>query len=175
MQEIQPSRTYRARLCDRAVGRAQDGRSRFKVYFVDIVGRPEPRRYEWEASGLDREALLAALGAVFQGVGFVIAFPHIVKLFRFSPAAEIVLDVRALSPPDLQPLPLERAEGYVEFACLAEALIAADEYRLWAEAGDVPEYLGGWSDFREAGIARHRKMLDFFRPPGPEASAESTS
>jgi len=100
--------------------------------------------------------------ARLEGVGFVTAFPHIAKVFRFSPQAETVLDVRAVNPADLSPVNLDRGEGFVEFACLAEVLIAADEYRLRAEAHTVQEYLAGHSGFSEARVADNRKLQRYW-------------
>ena len=91
-------------------------------------------------------------------MGFVVAFPHIAKVFRFDPAGETVLTVRAFRPADFRPIDLNRPEGFVEFACLAEALIAADEYRLWARSPEVERYLGAWSRFRRGAIRDHGKL-----------------
>lgn len=163
MKTIQPARTYQARLKDRLLLKLDDGKSCFKVYFLDITGRSEPERYEWDAGRRRPEEFLQSLRlAHLEGVGFVIAFPHITKVFRFSPQAEIVLDVLGLNTADLGSTSLERGEGYVEFACLAEALIAADEYRLWAEAQSVQEYLSRYSGFAEAAIVANRKLLAYW-------------
>ena len=50
----------------------------------------------------------------------------------------------------------------MEFACLAEALIAADEYGFWAEAATVEDYLVRWSAFKEGPIVRHDKLLRYW-------------
>jgi hypothetical protein len=93
-----------------------------------------------------------------EGVGFVTAFPHIAKVFRFAPDAEIVLHVKAFNPRDLSPLDLGRAEGYVEFACYAEAVVAADEFHAWGRCRSVPEYLEYWSPGQDTPIVDHAKM-----------------
>jgi hypothetical protein len=170
MQSIQRARPYHARLKERALLAADDGRSAFKVYCLEIVGRSEPQRYEWDACGRTVGGFLRELRASCPaGIGFATCFPHITKVFRYSPDAETVLDVRGLWTPTLQPASLERPEGYVEFACLAEALIAADEYRYWAEAATVEEYLSLWSGFGEAVVRRNRKLLLYWDRPAPPA------
>jgi len=63
-----------------------------------------------------------------EGIGFVTAFPHITKVFRFGPEAETAMNVCAWDTRSMAPIGLGRSQGYVEFACLAEAAIAADEY-----------------------------------------------
>ena len=56
-----------------------------------------------------------------------------------------MLHVRAFRPADYG-LDLARSDGYVEYACLAESVIADAEYRLWARARTVDAYLGsGWT------------------------------
>ena len=136
-----------------------DGKSVFKVYFVDIVGRKQPERFEWRLCWRSQKDFLEALAKKgIEGVGFVIAFPHITKVFRYGPNPEIVLNVRALKTETLDPLSLERSEGYMEFACLAEAVIGADEYRFWAETRKVEDYLKMWSAFADGPILDHEKL-----------------
>ncbi|MDH7569238.1 MAG: hypothetical protein QHJ73_06595, partial [Armatimonadota bacterium] len=159
MQPIKPCNHYTGRPAGTEMVRLQDGRSVFKLYFVDIPGRATPERFEWDRCGRPRAAVAAGLaGAGVEGVGFVTAFPHITKVFRFGPNPETVLHVRAYRTEDLEPLSLEREEGYVEFACLAEALIAAAEFRFWAEASTVEEYLQRWCEWPESPIANHAKL-----------------
>jgi hypothetical protein len=158
MIDPKPANPYDARISGKHLLRCTDGRSAFKVYFIDIVGRAEPARYEWARCPTDRDAFLAGLARVAEGVGFVTAFPHVAKLFRFGPHAETVLDVRAYRTADLSEYPLPRGDGTFEFACLAEALIAADESAAWASAADVGEYLARWSPFAAAAVADHGKL-----------------
>lgn len=160
--QVVETRSYDARLVQRALVRGGDGLSSFKSYRLDIVGRENPERYEWGPSGLDPERLRLWLASQ-EGVGWVTAFPHITKLFRFDPAVETVLTVRAFRTPSMEPLDLGRPEGFVEFACLAEALIAADEYRLWARAPDVSRYLASWSRFRGGAVRDHSKLRRHWR------------
>jgi hypothetical protein len=161
MEPVQPCNTYHGVLKDKALWRAPDGKSAFKVYFVDIIGRSDRARTEWDLCGLGRGAFLDCLARTegVEGVGFILAFPHITKAFRYGPNAETVLNVRAWRTRDMSPLDLARGEGYVEFACLAEALVAADEYKFWAQAQTVEDYLARWSPWREGAIARHDKLL----------------
>ena len=76
-----------------------------------------------------------------EGIGFVTAFPHISKVFRYMPKAEIILTVKAFETQTGKPINLDRGEGFMEFACLAEAVIANDEFRAWGESDTVEQYL----------------------------------
>ena len=157
-----PANPYDARIAGRRLLHGADGRSAFKVYFVDIVGRANPERYEWDRCPTSREAFLAAFSRVAEGVGFVTAFPHVTKLFRFGPHAETVLDVRGYRTADLAAYPLPRGDGTFEFACLAEALVAADESSYWASAADVKAYLDRWSPFAAAKVVDHGKLARYW-------------
>lgn len=161
--KIETCRPYRAEDAGRVRIAMPDGRSVFKVYYVSITGRDDPARYEWGKAPLGRgefERQFAASG--LEGVGFVTAFPHITKVFRFAPSSETVLHVRALETASLAPLNLDRGGGWVEFACYAEALLANDEYRCWAAAPSVEAYLEAWSSFSEGPIALHSKLLRYW-------------
>lgn len=164
--EVRPCPPYRARV-DRTdrLDRLPD-RSVFKLYFISITGRADPARYEWAPGPMTFDATVAALRALpLRGVGFVTAFPHITKVFRFAPAAETVLHVRAFRTADLAPLDLARDDGFVEFACYAEAAIAADEYRAWAEAPDVATWLRSLSPFRDGPVAHPGKLRAYAHTP----------
>jgi len=160
MLEIKPCNTYHAVCTGKELLRGTDGKTTFKVYFLDIVGRREPARTVWAQCGMCEEDFLARLAKAegVQGVGFVTAFPHVTKVFRFGPEVETNLNVRGWWTRDLRPLNLLRGEDYVEFACLAEALIAADEFQFWAEAESVPAYLEKWSNFAGHAIRRRDKL-----------------
>ena len=163
MEPIKPSNTYHGKNAGTEMLRMPDGKSAFKVYFVDIVGRKQPERFVWSLSGRSQKDFLAGLTRLgIEGVGFVIAFPHITKVYRYGPNPEIVLNVRAYKTDGLTPLSLERGEGYVEFACLAEAVIGADEYRFWAEARSVEDYLKQWSGFADGPIVDHVKLRRYW-------------
>lgn len=163
MEPIKPCNTYHARSAGTHLLRMQDGKSAFKVYFVDIVGRKQPERFVWRLCGRKQKDFLDTLSQQgIEGVGFIIAFPHITKVFRYGPNPEIVLNVRAYKTETLEPLSLERSEGYMEFACLAEALIGADEYRFWAEATSVEDYFKKWSAFADGPIVDHEKLRRYW-------------
>ncbi len=161
MDTIKPCTVYNAVPSGTAV--YQNGLSTFKVYYVDIVGRDKPERYEWDCCGMPREQVIALLAdAGIEGVGVVASFPHITKVFRFAPSAETIMHVRGFWTPDFSPVDLSREEGYTEFACYAEAIIAADEYRYWAEALSVEAYLNQWSPWAQAPVRDNMKMARYF-------------
>lgn len=161
--KIATCRSYHAQVVNRAAVALQDGRSFLKVYYVSIVGRPDSEKYEWAFCPLDPAQFEDKLKSLpFEGVGFLTAFPHITKLFTFSPASEILMLVSAFNTATFQPIPLERERGFYEFACLAEAAIAADEYGAWATAATVSDYLGFWSPFKDGPIAEHGKLKAYW-------------
>ena len=63
------------------------------------------------------------------------------SIARYMPKAEIILTLKAFETQTGKPINLDRGEGFMEFACLAEAVIANDEYRAWGEAENVEQYL----------------------------------
>lgn len=151
----------------RLVRMAADSRSAFKIYYVSIVGRDQPERYEWERSGFACDAFERIFAAsAFRGIGFVTAFPHITKVFVFAPAMETVLHVRAMETRTLTPMSLDRGDGWTEMACFAEAGIAADEYAFWASAPSVDGYLSAWSRQRDWPIVSNTKLGAYFQNPG---------
>lgn len=161
--------SYHAARSGEDVFRGKDGKSVFKVYYVDIIGRSDPSRTVWAECGRTRESFLSGLAETegVEGVGFVTAFPHITKAFRFGPERETILNVRAWTTADMSPIDLGRGEGYVEFACLAEALIAGEEYAFWAEADSVEAYLEKWSRFQDGPIARNDKLSAYWNDARP--------
>jgi len=161
MEPIKPCNSYAARPAGTAT--YQHGQHVFKVYYVDIYGRAEPERYEWDLCGRPREAVLDGLAeAGIEGIGFVVSFPHITKVFRFGPSAETVMHVKGYRTEDFSELDLQREDGYLEFACYAEALIAADEYHFWAQAQSVEEYLEQRSDWADAPVMDNSKLAAYF-------------
>ncbi|MBT3374177.1 MAG: hypothetical protein HN742_33900 [Lentisphaerae bacterium] len=164
MQPIKPCNTYHAKISGRDLFRGKDGKTALKVYFVDIVGRPDPSRTVWAACGLTQEAFLEALGEAkgVEGIGFITAFPHITKVFRFGPENEICMNVRAWDTQTMAPIDLARSQDYVEFACLAEAALAADEFACWAGCSTVEEYLAYRSDYADGPISCHSKLLTYW-------------
>jgi hypothetical protein len=97
-----------------------------------------------------------------EGVGFIVTFPHITKVFRFAPAMETVMHVRAFNTPDMSPIDLQRDDGFIEFACYAEAAIAADEYHLWSKSETVEEYLKTFSPFVDGPVKSSTKLAAFW-------------
>lgn len=160
------SRPYHGLVVDREWLRLPDRLSAFKVYFVSILGRREPARYEWEHCPLRQETVMAGLAELgLEGIGFITAFPHITKVFCYDPNVEVVLKVRAFQTESFAPIDLDRGDGAVEFACYAEAVLASDEFDFWAEAESVSAYLERWSSRRETPIANHRKLRAHFHGP----------
>ena len=161
MTPIEPCQPYAARPSGRA--RYENGPHVFKVYYIDIPGREHPERYDWDRCGRERESVPAGLKrAGVEGVGFVCAFPHIAKVFRWAPSVETVLHVRAYQPEDFAELDLGRDGGYLEYACLAESMIADGEYQLWAGAPTVDAYLAGWVDWGAVVIASEGKLGRYY-------------
>ena len=164
MLPLKPANPYHCLVRRGQVFRGADGKTALKLYYVDIIGRKDPTRTEWDKCGLVEVDFLAMLSKAsgVEGVGFVTAFPHITKVFRFGPESEIVLNVRAYNTRDLSDLSLARSDGYVECACLAEAIIAADEFRLWETAASVEAYLAQWSLYAEGEIRDKDKLLRYW-------------
>lgn len=161
--QLTPCRTYHAKTVGRRVLRMPDGKSVFKVYYVSVIGRDKPELYEWQRSSrttADFERTFAAGG--HEGVGFVIAFPHVTKVYRFSPDGETILDVREFDTDGMTDRDCARSDGYHELACYAEAAIAADEYRAWAEAGSVDEYLAARSEAADFPVVSHTKLAAYW-------------
>ena len=162
--DIRPCGTYHATIETCVTVTMPDGKSAFKVYFVSSTGRDNPERFEWDRCPIDRQRFLQDFRASGrQGIGFVTAFPHITKVFVFPPRAEVLLDVEAFETATGQPLSLERPDGRCEFACLAEAVIANDEFLAWADAPDVPTYLRHAMPPGRADVHSNRKLADHFR------------
>jgi hypothetical protein len=64
----------------------------------------------------------------------------------------------------MTPLDLGRSDGYAEFACLAEAVLAADEFVMWAKAASVADYLAQWSCYAGGPVASRDKLTCYWRP-----------
>jgi hypothetical protein len=161
--QLTPCKTYHAKTVGRNVLRMPDGKSVFKVYYVSVIGRDRPELYEWRRSSrttADFERMFTAGG--HEGVGFVVAFPHVTKVYRFSPDGETILDVREFDTDGMTARDCARSDGYHELACYAEAAIAADEYRAWAEAGSVDEYLVARSGAADFPVVSHTKLADYW-------------
>jgi hypothetical protein len=55
-----------------------------------------------------------------------------------------------------------RGDGSREFACYAEAVIAADEYRAWARVATVEEYLAFRCDKTDFPVASNTKLAVYW-------------
>lgn len=163
--EIKPCNPYNSAVVGRKLVKLAGG-SAFKVYYVSLTGRAEPERCDWAYSAAkpaDFEKALLKLNP--EGVGFITAFPPITKIFRFAPSGETIMHVRGLKTDGLAPLDLNRPDGYLEFACYAEAAIAADEYRAWAGAAGVADYLEYFSPFEGGAVVDHAKLAAYAAKP----------
>jgi hypothetical protein len=130
----------------------------FKLYFVNITGRAQQEKYEWEYAAYGIDTFLADLaGRNLQGVGFITAFPHITKVFRFGPKPETNLHAAAFATSMWEKIALER-NGWCEVACAAEMEIAADEFNYWAVARDVEEYAAKMSSRGAVSIVEPGKL-----------------
>jgi hypothetical protein len=161
--QIATCRPYHAQIVGQSVLRMPDGRSVFKVYYISVIGRDKPEVFEWQHCPRTREDFEKTfLAGSHEGIGFVIAFPHVTKIFRFSPAMETIMDVREFHTEGMRQMGCAREDGYHEFACYAEAAIAADEYRAWARAATVEEYLAFRSTAADFPVASNTKMAAYW-------------
>ena len=162
--QITPCKSYHAQTVGQTVLRMADDRSAFKIYYLSVIGRDKPEQYEWQQcrqKPADFEITFRKGG--YEGIGFVTAFPHVTKIFRFSPTTETVLDVREFHTEGMRPMDCSRPDGYHEFACYAEAAIAADEYRSWARVGSVEEYLAFRSHAADFPVASNAKLATYWK------------
>jgi len=140
-----------------------DGKSVFKVYYISVIGRDKPEQYEWAHcphTQDDFEKMF--LAGKQEGIGFVLAFPHVTKVFRFSPYMETILDVSEFNTVDMQPKDCSREDGSHEFACYAESAISADEYAAWSKAATVAEYIEFRSEKTDFPIANNAKLAAYW-------------
>jgi hypothetical protein len=162
--QLKTAKPYHAKLAGRSVIRMPDGKSVFKIYYLSMLGRDNPSRYEWEANPFTRENFEDSFSSGdFEGIGFITAFPHITKVFRFSPYTETVLDVREIDTRLGKDLDVSRPDGSHEFACYAEIIIAALEMAAWAQAPDVQSYLSFRMNVTEFDIQNNSKLADYWQ------------
>ncbi len=162
MLKIKKGKPYTSKVVGKELVPFHETRCASKVYFVDIVGRDEPAKYEWAHCGRTQDEFVARLREFKpEGIGFVTAFPHITKVFQFGPNPETNLYTRAYHTETFEEMPLDYS-GATEVACAAEALILAEEFKLWLAAKTVDEYLGEFTDAGDAAFANHEKMLQRF-------------
>jgi hypothetical protein len=161
--QLTPCRVYHGQRVGQSLVKLADGRSVFKVYYISNVGRDTPERFEWAHCKHTREDFERSLLATgIEGIGFAIAFPHVTKLYRFSPSAETVLDVREFHTEGLRPNDRTRADGFHELACYAEAVLVAAEYHAWARAASVEEYLAFTATDADFPVASHTKLAAYW-------------
>lgn len=161
--ELKPSKPYRAKLDGRSLIRMPDGKSVFKVYYLSLAGRDDPGRYEWEGNAFTTANFEDSFSSGdFEGIGFVTAFPHVTKVFRFSPWNETVLDVREIDTRLGADLDLNRPDGSHEFACYAEVVIAALECAAWAQAPSVESYLAFYCKATDFEVQSHTKLAEYW-------------
>lgn len=159
MDPVKPVNPYTSRCVDRARLDLPDGSS-FKVYYLDITGRAERHKFEWDASGRDKRAALDQLAAAgIAGIGFVCLFPHIAKIFFFGECAETNLYAQAFRGDPFAPSALDYARG-VEVACAGEMDIAAKEFLLWRDSRTVKEYLATFVQPEICGFANSGKLAE---------------
>lgn len=133
-------------------------KSFFKLYFVSIIGREDRKKYEWEFSSYTMQDFIRQFPVRgLEGIGFIVAFPHVTKVFRFGPKPETNLHALAFETPTWKPISLDR-DGWSEVACAAEMEIGADEFRFWAESAKVEEYLKKFSERGAVTIRDHEKL-----------------
>lgn len=159
--KISTCRPYHAKAVDQKLLQMPDGKSVFKVYYLSIIGRDKPEQYEWEHSPwTQKDFEKNFLAGNYEGIGFVTAFPHVTKIFRFSPYSETILDVIEFSTKDMQLKDCSRPDKSHEFACYAEALIAADEYRAWATVKTVEEYFAFRCSINDFPVISNTKLAE---------------
>lgn len=162
--KITTCRSYHAISSGTKLLNMPDGKSVFKIYYLSIIGRDKPELYEWERCSISKDDFETRfISGKHEGVGFVTTFPHITKIFRFSPQMETVMDVKALDPSTMKPIDCSRDDEYIEFACYAEAIIAADEYRAWADSHSVSEYLDFKCKEHDFPVATNSKMGEYWK------------
>ncbi|MFA6930798.1 MAG: hypothetical protein WCT05_10760 [Lentisphaeria bacterium] len=160
---VETCSSYHAVVEDFQVLRKADGKSVFKIYYCSIIGRATPERFEWQRSSISKEKFAADFAAdAREGIGFVTAFPHIAKVFRFAPKAETLEHVCAFKPEDGSPISLVREDGFYEFACLAEAVLANDEFNFWASSDSVGEYLEQRSRMKQFEVSNPAKLKQYW-------------
>jgi len=163
MAEIKKCLPYVSRVVGRARYEDEESGTSFKVYFVDIRGREQRERYEWSHCGMSHDDFLEALrGIAPEGIGFVIAFPHITKVFQFGPSPETNLYTRAYDTQGLKERSLDYGMG-TEVACAAEMLIAAEEFGFWLSAESVGDYLQRSTTAGDAEFRNHNKLWSHYQ------------
>lgn len=161
--QIAKCRLYHARTFKQSLLRMPDGKSVFKIYYISIIGRDTPEKFEWERAPHAQAGFEKLfLSGNHEGMGFVTAFPHITKIYRFSPYAETILDIGEFHTADMLHKDCSRNDGSHEFACYAESAISADEYEAWAKALTVEEYIAFRCMKTNFPVASNVKMAEYW-------------
>ena len=161
---IAKCRPYHARTVRHSLLRMSDEKSVFKIYYISILGRDQPDQYEWEYCPHTQYSFEKVfLSGKHEGIGFVIAFLHITKVFRFSPYVETILDVSEFHTVDMHHMNCSRGDGSHEFACYAESIISADEYEAWANATTVEEYIAFRCNKTDFPIVSYTKLTTYWK------------
>ena len=156
---IPDCRPYHAVTSSMSLVQMPDGKSVHKIYYLSIIGRDKPELYEWERCAITKGEFEEAFrSGGHEGIGVVTDFPHITKVFRFGPSMETVLDIQEFDTDGMTVRDCSRDDGYHEFACYAEAVIAAEEYHAWAKAESVEEYLRTECDCTDFPVVSHSKL-----------------
>ena len=162
MVKVKKGNPYTSKVVGKTQIVLEGTKSAFKIYFIDIQGRDDRAKYEWEHCGRTQEQFLEQLRDLNpEGIGFVTAFPHITKVFQFGPTPETNLYTTAYQTESFEELPLDYNEA-TEVGCAAEILIAAEEFRFWLEAQTVEDYLTKTCDAGDAAFQNHHKMFERF-------------
>jgi len=87
--QIVNCRSYHARTVKQTLLRMPDEKSIFKIYYISVIGRDTPEKYEWEhcphtQDGFEKFFLLGK----HEGIGFVLAFPHVTNSFLLQQLQE---------------------------------------------------------------------------------------
>jgi hypothetical protein len=140
------------------------GKSYFKLYSLQIVGRAQRSKYEWASAGRSKEQTVVQLKEQdIEGVGFACVFPHITKVFYYGcseTCQETNLYVRVFGGDPLQPISPERGDG-MEIACAGEMDIASKEFALWQRCASVKDYLNKFVNPSICSFENHQKLKSF--------------
>ncbi len=140
-----------------------EGQSGFEVYFRSVIRKEESHLFEWQScddTPADFDNRLVNSG--IEGVGFITAFPHITKVFGYSPQTETVVDVGYLDTHSFERVSSDRGERRDEHACYAEAVIVVDEYHAGAAAKTAPDDLKDFSRSIDYLFARAGKLANYW-------------
>lgn len=135
----------------------------FKVYFLDILNRDNREKYEWKYSINSPNKFLDKIKELNPvGIGFIIVFPHIFKIFRFGFETETNLYYKSFNTLTMEEINL-RKDSWIEMSCLGEIAIANEEFNFWAQKATVESYLELFSKSSEEEIKNHTKLNQYLK------------